>query len=132
MIPQIDNSDELLNFDIKQQPSRTYKVSKHNVNGICDNLEAIKQAIYLILNIERYEYAIYSHDYGVEFNDLFGQPKSYAIPEIERRIKEALEQDDRIESVDNFKFESKKGEIHTYFTVHSSYGSFDAEKGVKV
>ena len=75
------------------------------IDGYVDDIDAIKQTIHLILSTERYEHIIYSWDYGVELVDLYGQPLSYVISELERRIIEALTQDDRIEDVINFEFE---------------------------
>ncbi|MEN7953486.1 DUF2634 domain-containing protein [Clostridioides difficile] len=54
------------------------------------------------------------------------------MPELERRIKEALIQDDRVENVDNFEFQNVKGKVHCKFTVHSKYGNIKAEKVVSV
>ncbi|MEN7878670.1 DUF2634 domain-containing protein, partial [Clostridioides difficile] len=70
-------------------------MEKSKIDGICDDVEALKQTIFLILNTERYQHLIYSWNYGVELNDLIGEPISFVIPELERRIKEALIQDDR-------------------------------------
>ncbi|MDU8766989.1 DUF2634 domain-containing protein, partial [Clostridioides difficile] len=105
---------------------------KSKIDGICDDVEALKQTIFLILNTERYEHLIYSRNYGVELNDLIGEPISYVIPELERRIKEALIQDDRVENVDNFEFQDVKGKVHCKFTVYSKYGNIKAEKVVSV
>ncbi|MDO0133308.1 DUF2634 domain-containing protein [Clostridioides difficile] len=139
MIPS-DNVDydiedvSTINFNVRQEPSKTFKLNteKSKIDGICDDVEALKQAIFLILNTERYEYLIYSWNYGVELNDLIGEPVSYVIPELERRIKEALIQDDRIENVDNFEFQNVKGKVHCKFTVYSRYGNIKAEKVVSV
>ncbi|MCC0648588.1 DUF2634 domain-containing protein, partial [Clostridioides sp. ZZV15-6598] len=94
--------------------------------------EALKQTIFLILNTERYEHLIYSRNYGVELNDLIGEPMTFVIPELERRIKEALVQDDRIENVDNFEFENIKGKVHCNFIVHTKYRNLNAEKVVNI
>ena len=53
-------------------PTNTHKINydKERVNGYVDNLEAMKQAIYLILNTERYAYPIYSWGYGIELVEL--------------------------------------------------------------
>lgn len=131
MIPQ-DNDDILFDFEISKQPSKTYKLNDNSINGVCDGLEAIKQSIFLILSIERYTYPIYSFKYGVEFKDLYGQPKSFVIPELERRIREALTQDDRIESIDNFTFETIKDKVHVTFTAHTTYGNLSIDKVVEV
>ena len=108
----------IINFDVRQEPSKTFKlnIEKNRVDGICDDVEALKQTIFLILNTERYEHLIYSRNYGVELNDLIGEPISYVIPELERRITEALIQDDRIENIDNFEFQNIKGKVQCRFS----------------
>lgn len=131
MIPT-DNDANLFDFEFKKQPSKTYALSEDRVIGICDNLDSIKQSIYLVLSIERYKYPIYSWDYGLELQDLYGERRSYVIPELERRIKEALLQDDRIESVDGFTFKNDKDKILVNFTVHTIYGDINANKVVNI
>lgn len=120
-------------FQIKEQPTHTYRMDFKNdlIRGYTDEQEAMKQAIYKILNTERYQYVMYSWNYGIELLDLYGEPVSYVCPELERRIREALTWDDRIQTVDNFEFNiSKKGEIHVTFTVHTIFGDVLAEKVV--
>ncbi|HFL3213516.1 TPA: DUF2634 domain-containing protein, partial [Clostridioides difficile] len=119
----------IINFDVRQEPSKTFKlnIEKSKIDGICDDVEALKQTIFLILNTERYEHLIYSRNYGVELNDLIGEPISYVIPELERRITEALIQDDRIENVDKFEFQNIKGKVQCRFSVHTKYGNIKAE-----
>ena len=56
----------------------------------------------------------------------------YVMVEAERRITEALMQDDRIESVDNFEFEVHKKTLLAAFTVHTKYGNAKIEKEVDV
>lgn len=120
-------------FEIEEQPTHTYKMNLASelVRGYTNGREAIEQAIYKILNTERYQYVMYSWNYGIELLDLYGEPVSYVCPELERRITEALTWDDRIQSVDNFEFNiSKKGEIHVTFTAHTTFGDVAAEKVV--
>ena len=94
-------------FELEEQPSKTYKINLNDntVRGYTDGLEAMHQVVYAIVNTERYQYPIYSWDYGIELMDLYGEPLSYVCPELERRITEALLCDDRIQSVDNFEFD---------------------------
>lgn len=134
MIPAVSN---LLtaDLDIKEQPSYTYKLdtNSQHVRGYTDELEAMQQAIYKILLTERYQYVIYSWNYGIELADLFGQPASYVCPELERRITEALTNDSRITSVDDFEFDtSKRGSVHVSFTAHTEYGDVEAERTVNI
>lgn len=120
-------------FEIGQQPTRTYKMDTEScsVIGHTDGLEAMRQAIYKIIMTERYQYIMYSWDYGIELMDLFGEPISYVCPELERRITEALLWDDRIESVDDFKFEiPEKGVVHASFTAHTIFGDVQAGREV--
>lgn len=120
-------------FEITEQPTHTYKMNLESnlIRGYIDGQEAMKQAIYKILNTERYQYVMYSWNYGIELLDLYGEPVSYVCPELERRITEALTWDDRIQSVDNFEFNiSKKGEILVTFTAHTVFGDVVAEKVV--
>lgn len=120
-------------FEITEQPTHTYKMNLESnlIRGYTDGQEAMKQAIYKILNTERYQYVMYSWNYGIELLDLYGEPVSYVCPELERRITEALTRDDRIQTVDNFEFNiSKKGEILVTFTAHTVFGDVVAEKVV--
>lgn len=133
MLPAV-NDDLQKDFEIEEETSHTYKLNLDNstIAGYVDDLEAMKQAIYLILNIERYEYLIYSWNYGIELNDLYGQPIPFVLPELKRRITEALVQDSRILGVDNFSFETNKGKVHATFTVHTIFGDVEAERVVTI
>lgn len=134
MNPEV-NDGLLVDFEeAVEQPSKTFKLNivKNRIVGFIDEIEALKQAIFLILNIERYDHIIYSWNYGVELKDLFGMPIPFVLPEIKRRVTEALVQDDRIDSVDTFKFVVNKGKVLATFTVHSIYGEIEAEKEVMI
>jgi hypothetical protein len=52
--------------------------------------------------------------------------------EIKRRITEALEQDDRITSVDTWTFETGRRSVLASFVVHSIYGDLDITKEVAI
>lgn len=122
-------------FEIEEQPSKNYKMdlNGNSVRGFCDELEAMKQTVFRILSTERYQYVIYSWNYGIETLDLYGQPVTYVCPELERRIEEALLVDSRIVRVSDFEHDtSVKGVVHTTFTVHTVFGDFAAEKEVNI
>lgn len=132
MIPSM-NSILTTEIEVESQGTKNYQMhfTEKFINGYVDELKAMHQVIYKILNTERYQYIIYSWDYGIETLDLYGEPISYVCPEIERRIIEALTQDDRIESVDNFEFDySEKGKLHVTFSVHTIYGDLEEERAV--
>lgn len=131
MIPKVDN--DLLTLDVEAQPSLTYAldIEHGRIRGMVDEIESLRQAIYLILSTERYAYLIYSWNYGAELVELIGQPKEYTLSEIKRRITEALLQDDRIISVDGFDFKTQKKTVHVAFTVHSIFGDLEVETNVR-
>ena len=114
------------------QPSRTYRISGNKIQGFIDGLEALKQAIYKVLNTEMYEYPIYSFSYGIELENLIGKDPIFVQVELQRRIRECLMQDDRITDVDNFKFELIGDEIKCTFDVHSIYGEITASQEVNI
>lgn len=122
-------------FEIEEQPSLTYKMDLNgdSVRGFVDEQEAMKQAIFRILNTERYQFIIYPWYYGIETLDLYGEPVTYVFPELERRITEALLIDTRITSVTDFEFDFElKGVVHVTFTVNTVYGAIKADKGVNI
>lgn len=109
------------------------ELERSRILGVCDGLEAVRQTVFKILNTERYDYLIYSWNYGVELKDLYGQPPMYVCPEIARRVKEALLQDDRITDVTDFEFDtSGRGVIVVTFTVHTLFGEMNEEMAVNI
>lgn len=132
MLPTTGNDLDLIAFTLDTQPSYTHKldIERSRVRGMTDEQEAVLQAVYLILNVERYAFPIYSRNYGSELSDLIGRPKDYAMSEIKRRITEALTQDDRITGVDGWTFETGKNWVLARFTVHTIFGEVEAAKEV--
>lgn len=126
-----------MNMDVDDYgllPSKNYKMvlAEEVVRGSTDELAAMQQVVFKILNTQRYENIIYSWNYGIELEDLFGEPVTFVCAELERRIKEALIQDDRIESVDSFVFDTtKKRTVAVSFAVNTIFGDVEATKEVK-
>jgi hypothetical protein len=134
MIPSV-NTILTADLEIAKLPSKQYKmlIDNNRIIGICDGLEAVKQSVFKILNTERFDYLIYSWNYGIELKDLYGQSPMYVCPEIERRVKEALFQDDRITDIDEFEFDiSRKGVVSVSFTVHTFFGDLNEEMVVNI
>lgn len=129
MIPTvIDDSKEIQEFDIQSDasmPTLTYRIDLKNnrVQNWVDGQEAMKQAIFKILQTERYRHhKVYSNNYGIELVDLIGMPKAFVIAEVERRIREALLWDERILAVKNFTFESNKSSVLVQFQCDTIFG----------
>lgn len=133
MIPTNLNNETIELVDELNQPSYTFGIIEDmKVAGMKDGLEAVAQAVEIILNVERYMYLIYSWDFGIEFQDLIGKDPSYACPEIARRVKDALLQDERIKDVDDWSFRQDKHSIIASFTVHTVFGDIEKQKEVEI
>lgn len=137
MIPSdIDLFDEdLEDEDDELEPSKTYQmdIESNKIRGYADELDAVRQAVYKILNTERYEYIIYSWNYGIELIDLYGEDDTFVIPELQRRIIDALSVDDRILSCEEFDFDvSQKNIVIVTFKANTIYGDIDVEKVVNI
>lgn len=131
MIPQSVINVELTTEETPQT-SRTYKISGNGIQGYIYGLEALKQAIYKVLNTERYEYPIYSFNYGIELENLIGKDPVYVQIELKRRIRECLLRDDRVTEVDNFRFEAAGDTIQCTFDVHSIFGNLTVSREVSI
>jgi hypothetical protein len=112
-------------------PSLTFQISGDHIQGKIDGIKAVDQAVDLILSTERYEYPIYSWDYGFESKDLVAKNREYVRGDLQRRITEALTEDDRITGISDFNL-SFSGETATAtFTVHTIFGSLSKEATVQ-
>lgn len=114
-------------------PSKTYKVHNNRIIGTTDGLDAIRQAVEKILLTQLFEWEIYSEVYGIESDRLIGQSFDFVRSDIERTIEDALFNDDRIESIENFQIvEERKESMHVSFRVISIEGSFEIESEVQL
>lgn len=131
MLPSESGVQVISYFDVQEQPSKTYYLDRANkriIGTVTDYLKAVEQAVYLILSTERYDYAMYSWDYGIELKDLFGQIKEVVIPNLINRITEALLQDDRIINVKDFKYKVVREKYSISFTVVTKYGDISIKE----
>ena len=120
--------------EYRNDGDRYYDGRTLEVTGVLmvDGLEAVRQAVYVILNVERYQYLIHSWNFGVELRDLFGKPMTWVMPEVKRRIAEALLRDDRVTAVDGFVLTPDRHRLSVSFTVHSVFGNFEGVTEVDV
>lgn len=114
--------------------TKTYKLNllEGKINGYIDGIDAIKQAVFKILETARYQYLIYDFSYGSELNGLIGKDSDYIEMELRRRIRDALTTDDRIINVTDFIFSHEGESMSVRFKVISVEGSFESEVMVNV
>lgn len=134
MLLPTNNQDLINDFDIKEQTSNTYKLIylKDRLKGFTDEIDALKQTIYFILNTERYDYLIYDWNYGFQIKDLIGQNPNDILQTIQARISDALIQDTRITEVSNFSFDVIKNKVKTTFTIKSIFGDLQQEVNINL
>ena len=134
MTPIQETEIDMEKLEKRTMPSLTWRINeeKAEVRGETDELDAMRQAVSKILQTERYRYAVYDWNYGVELEDLYGKNVSYVIPELKRRIEDALLADDRVTVVTDFSFREEKGSVTAAFTVYTIFGEVTAERTVDI
>ena len=125
---------EVIGFDtdivIASQPSKTWSIDRNTMQVACmdDGLEAVRQAVEIALDVERFRWTIYSANFGSELDELVGQDEALITAEIPRLVEGALSQDDRIVQVDGYTFtRTEPASMHVSFTVHTVYGDLIEE-----
>ena len=125
---------EVIGFDtdivIASQPSKTWIIDRSTmqVAYMDDGLEAVRQAVEIALDVERFRWTIYSANFGSELDELVGQDEALITAEIPRLVEGALSQDDRIVQVDGYTFtRTGPASMHVSFTVHTVYGDLIEE-----
>ncbi|MEA5136437.1 MAG: DUF2634 domain-containing protein [Candidatus Fimivivens sp.] len=114
------------------KPSQTYRLTSSRIEGKVDGKNAISQAIDLMLSTERWRHLIYSGDYGVELEELFGKSRGYLEADMERRFFEALAEDDRIEGINDFAMSFSGDEATISLTVMTAFGDVSVERRVPI
>ena len=120
-------------INVASQPSKTWIIDRDTMQVACmdEGLEAVRQAVEIALNVERFRWTIYSANFGAELDDLVGQDAALITAEIPRLVESALSVDDRVIAVDNYVFTRLDStSMRVTFTVHTVYG--DIQEGVEV
>ena len=125
---------EVIGFDtdivIASQPSKTWIIDRSTMQVACmdDGLEAVRQAVEIALDVERFRWTIYSANFGSELDELVGQDEALITAEIPRLVEGALSQDDRVVQVEDYIFtRTGPDSMHVSFTVRTVYGDLIEE-----
>lgn len=114
------------------QPSRTWYINKetNRIQGECDGWQSVRQAVEIILNVERFRWQIYSPYSGMQWEGLIGQDPGYVASELQRRITDALLMDDRVRGISDFAYTVEGNTLRASLTVNTVYG--DTQTSVEV
>ena len=128
MIPN-NNLNKIEIFANEKSIDRTFLINENQtVYGFIEGKRALRQWVRAALSTERYKYEIFSWNFGLEIEDLYGLEPSYVMSELKARIIDALMPDDRIEDVCDFDFTIFGKRILLKFLVKSVYDNEYFEK----
>lgn len=118
--------------NFQTQPSLSWYINKetNRIEGTVDGQAAVRQAVEIILNVERFRWQIYRPYSGMEWDGLIGQDPGYVGAELQRRVIDALTVDDRVTGISNYEYTVDGNSLHATFTVNTVYGSFDESQEV--
>lgn len=116
----------------QSQPSLSWYIDKetNRITGTVDGLAAVRQAVEVILNVERYRWQIYQPYSGMEWNGLLGQDPGYVGSELQRRLIDALTVDDRVTGISDYDYTISGNTLAATFTVNTVYGSIQETQEV--
>ena len=122
------------NLRYQDQPSLTWKIDKESnrITGTCDGWDAVRQAVEIILYVERFRWQIYTPYSGMQWDGLLGENPGYVIVELQRRIREALMMDNRVTGISDFDYEQDEETLNVSFTVDTVYGGIPIITGVEL
>lgn len=111
------------------QPSLTWLINRQTMRVQCmdEGLEAVRQAVEIYLNTDRFRWQIYTPRIGTELDTLIGEESDLIESELPRMVTEALEVDDRVLEVRDFEFTVRGDNMTVSFVVVTVFGVFTEE-----
>lgn len=115
-------------FEERTEPSYSYYLDPDTleIGGYTEGIEAFAQQIYLYLNTRRYEWDVFpDDDFGMDYSKYIGKNIDWAIPNLEREVKDAIGIDTRCAGFSDFTWEVRGPKVICSFTVYSDLGEVD-------
>ena len=111
--------------NFQNQPSLSWYINKetNRIEGTVNGQAAVRQAVEIILNVERFRWQIYRPYSGMEWDGLIGQDPGYVGAELQRRVIDALTVDDRVTGISDYDYTVDGSSLSAVFTVNTVYGS---------
>lgn len=116
----------------ERQPSRTWNIVNDRICGETDGWAAVRQAVEIILNVERFRWQIYRPYSGMQWRGLIGQDPGYVTAELQCRLREDLTVDDRVKGISNFQYAVGGDVLTASVTADTVYGGVDASVEVNI
>lgn len=133
MLPQ-SNIDLSRGIVFQDQPSLTWIVDPvtNRLRGRGDNWEAVRQAVEVIVNVERFKWQIYTPNFGTDYDGLLGTEPGYAASELRRRLEDAFLPDNRILGIKDYAYTFRDVSLTVTFTALTVFGDVPSSMEVKL
>lgn len=133
MLPQ-SNIDLSRGIVFQDQPSLTWIADPvtNRLRGRGDNWEAVRQAVEVIVNVERFKWQIYTPNFGTDYDCLLGTEPGYAASELRRRLEDAFLPDNRILGIKDYVYSFKDVSLTVTFTALTVFGDVPGSMEVKL
>lgn len=133
MLPQssIDLSQGVV---FQDQPSLTWIADPvtNRLRGRGDNYEAIRQAVEIIVSVERFRWQIYTPNFGTDYDGLLGTEPGYAASELRRRLEDAFLPDSRILGLKDYQWSFEDTRLTVSFTAVTVFGDVPGSMEVQL
>ena len=118
----------------ENEPSLTWYIDKAagRIQGTCDGYAAVRQAVEIILNTDRFHWQVYEPSSGVDYSGLIGQDSGYVSVELKRRIEEALRMDSRVLGIEQYVSEVSGDVLTASFVVDTVFGQISESVEVSI
>jgi len=118
----------------QDQPSLTWIADPvtHRLRGRGDNYEAVRQAVEIIVNVERFRWQIYTPNFGTDFDNLLGRDAGYVASELQRRLTDAFLPDNRILGIASFSYTADGDTLTASVTVNTVFGEVNTTVEVQL
>lgn len=129
-LPQNVGLDSEIRYE--DMPTNTFMIDRDSgqIKGMGDGLEAMRQAVDIILHTERFRWQIYNQNFGSELEGLIGDDYEFIAGELPRRIEDAFSVDSRILKAGNYVFSRRGDAVKVTFDVSTVYGVIPGEVSI--
>lgn len=129
--------DDTEEFPVTEEDAEEYVIRDFEIDfttmtmtgRIVEGLDAIEMWVQLALRTKRYEWIIFSWDYGEEYTDLLGYSysKEYLDSEVERMITECVTQHPYVTGIEDLTVEIENEHLHITFTLITDLGEVEID-----
>lgn len=118
----------------QDQPSLTWIAdpTTRRLRGLGDNYEAVRQAVEVIVNVERFHWQIYTPNFGTDLDGLLGRESGYVASELQRRLADAILPDNRLLRISGFSCTVSGDVLTAAVTVSTVFGDVNTALEVRL